>query len=183
MELTILNNKTALLVVDMLNDFLTGSLACEKAKMIIKPVEQLIAAARKKGVPIIYCNDAHDKGVDKELELWGDHAIAGTKGAEVISELAPLSDDYVVPKHCYSGFFQTDLRQILTKLGIEKLIVAGIYTHICVLHTIVDAYYWGYDIYVPEDCVSAPTQREHEQGLENFKHLYHVQICHSKDLS
>ena len=84
-------NHAAVLVVDMLNDFVTGALACDRGKAIVPATAQLLDAARKAGVPVIFCNDAHIKGVDWELKLWGDHAIVGTKGAEVIPELK-LSD-------------------------------------------------------------------------------------------
>ena len=52
-------NKPAILVVDMLNDFVTGSLACDRGKAIVPATAQLLDAARKAGVPVIFCNDAH----------------------------------------------------------------------------------------------------------------------------
>ena len=111
-------NKPAILVVDMLNDFVTGALGCDRARDIVPATAKLLDAARKAGVPVIYCNDAHRPGIDRELQLWGDHAIAGTKGAEVIPELAPQACDYVVPKRRYSGFFQTDLDILLMSITI-----------------------------------------------------------------
>jgi nicotinamidase-related amidase len=61
--------KYAIVVVDMLNDFVTGKLTCERALRTIKPNQKLITFARKRNIPIIYANDAHIKGLDKELEL------------------------------------------------------------------------------------------------------------------
>ena len=109
--------KPAILVVDMLNDFVTGALTCDRAKAIVPATAQLLDAARAAGVPVIFCNDAHRPGIDRELALWGDHAIAGTEGAEVIPELKLSDKDYVVPKRRYSGFFQTDLDILLKELG------------------------------------------------------------------
>ena len=100
-------NKPAILVVDMLNDFVTGALGCERARDIVPATAELLDAARAAGVPVIFCNDAHIQGIDHELKLWGDHAIAGTTGAEVIPELKVSDKDYIVPKRRYSGFFQT----------------------------------------------------------------------------
>ena len=74
--------KPAILVVDMLNDFVTGALTCDRAKAIVPATAALLDAARKAGVPVIFCNDAHVAGIDRELTIWGDHAIAGTKGAK-----------------------------------------------------------------------------------------------------
>mgnify|MGYP002509104119 CR=1 FL=1 len=75
-------DRPAVLVVDMLNDFVTGALACDRGKAIVPAAAALLDSARAAGVPVIFCNDAHIQGIDRELELWGDHAIAGTKGAE-----------------------------------------------------------------------------------------------------
>ena len=86
------------MVVDMLNDFVTGALTCDRAKAIVPATARLLDAARAAGVPVIFCNDAHVAGIDRELTIWGDHAIAGTPGAEVIPELNLSSKDYVVPK-------------------------------------------------------------------------------------
>lgn len=177
----ILNNKTAIILVDMLNDFVTGPLSCDSAKTIVQPLKELITTAREKGTHIIYANDCHYKGVDKELELWGDHAIAGTKGAEVVPELAPQSSDFVVPKRRYSGFFQTDLHLILTELGVENVIITGLHTHICIRHTTADAYCWGYEIYIPSDCIGAFTKEDYDSGMEYLKTVYGAKIFHSKE--
>ena len=90
-------SKYAVIVVDMLNDFVTGALACERGKAIVPAVAELCNAARESGIPVIFSNDCHIKDVDKELEFWGDHAIAGTKGAEVIPALNVCDSDFIVP--------------------------------------------------------------------------------------
>ena len=116
-------NNPAILVVDMLNDFVTGALTCDRAKAIVPATAELLDAARKAGVPVIFCNDAHIAGIDRELKIWGDHAIADTKGAEVIPELKLSDKDYVVPKRRYSGFFQTDLDILLRELGVQTVVM------------------------------------------------------------
>lgn len=121
--------KTAVIVVDMLNDFVTGALKCDRGLAIVPKTAELLDAARENGVPVIFSNDAHLKGIDHELKLWGDHAIAGTKGAEVIPELKQCEKDYVVPKRRYSGFFRTDLELLLKELGVETVIMTGLHTH------------------------------------------------------
>ena len=70
-------NKPAILVVDMLNDFVYGALTCDRAKAIVPATAELLNSARAAGVPVIFCNDAHRAGIDRELIIWGDHAIAG----------------------------------------------------------------------------------------------------------
>jgi len=166
----------AIIVVDMLNDFVTGSLACKRAERIIPPLQKLLALAREKGVPVIYSNDAHLPEIDHELKLWGDHAIVGTKGAAVIPELAPQKGDYIVPKRRYSGFFQTDLNILLKELNVDTVIVTGLHTHMCVRHTAADAYQWGYKVIAPEDGLEAFTEEDHQAGLEYLKTVYAAEI-------
>jgi len=169
-------SKPAVLVIDMLNDFVTGSLACERGQRIIAPLGRLTAGARAAGVPVIYCNDAHIPGIDHELKLWGDHALAGTPGAEVIPELTPAQGDYVVPKRRYSGFFQTDLHILLRELDVDTLVVTGMHTHMCVRHTAADGYQWGFAIVAPEDGLEAFTAEDHEGGLAYLKDTYGARI-------
>lgn len=162
----------AILVVDMLNDFVTGALACDRGKAIVGPLAKLLDAARAKGVPVIFCNDAHIKGVDRELKLWGDHAIAGTKGAEVIPELKVCDHDFIIPKRRYSGFFQTSLDMLLRELGVETVIMTGLHAHMCVRHTSADAYCLGYDVVVAREGTDAFTEEDYLSGLAYLKTCY-----------
>ena len=162
----------AILVVDMLNDFVTGALTCDRGKAIVPATAQLLDAARNAGVPVIFCNDAHIKGIDRELKLWGDHAIAGTPGAEVIPELKLSDKDYVVPKRRYSGFFQTDLDILLKELGVNTVIMTGLHTHMCVRHTSADAYCLGYDVVVAKEATDSFTEQDHVSGLAYLKTYY-----------
>ncbi len=168
--------KCAVLVVDMLNDFVTGALKCDRGLEIVPKTAELLRAAREKGVPVIFCNDAHLKNVDHELKLWGDHAIAGTKGAEVIPELELCERDYVVPKRRYSGFFHTDLDLLLHELGVNTVIMTGLHTHMCVRHTSADAYQVGYDIVVAKDATNSFTAEDYESGLRYLKEVYGAEI-------
>ena len=172
----------AVLVVDMLNDFVTGALGCERAKAIVPANAQLLDAARKAGVPVIFCNDAHIAGIDRELKLWGDHAIAGTKGAEVIPELKLSDKDYVVPKRRYSGFFQTDLDILLKELGVKTVIMTGLHAHMCVRHTSADAYCLGYDVIVAKEATDSFTQEDYENGLAYLKTCYGADAYTNEEL-
>ena len=159
----------------MLNDFVTGALTCDRAKAIIW-LEKLVKAAREKGVYVIYANDAHIKGVDRELQLWGDHAIIGTGGAEVIPELTPQEGDFVVPKRRYSGFFQTDLHLLLTEAGRgyghhdgpARAYVRAAHGGGCVL--------LGYGIIVPTDATDSFTKEDYEYGIRYLKDIYGAQL-------
>ena len=176
-------DKPAILVVDMLNDFVTGALTCDRGKAIVPATAELLDAARAAGVPVIFCNDAHIKGIDRELKLWGDHAIAGTPGAQVIPELKVSDKDYfIVPKRRYSGFFQTDLDILLTELGVKTVVMTGLHTHMCVRHTSADAYCLGYDVVVAKEATNSFTEEDYLNGLAYLKTCYGADAYTNEEL-
>lgn len=171
-------NTKAVIVLDMLNDFVTGGLKCERAAHIIPNIKKLAVAARKNNVPVIYSNDAHLPVDEEVVERWGKHAIKGTEGAGVLPELKPQKRDYVVEKRTYSGFHETGLDMLLRSLhhgeGVRTVILTGLHTHICVRHTAADAFFRGYKIMVAKDGVEAFTQEDHEKGLAYLKDIYNA---------
>jgi nicotinamidase-related amidase len=170
----------AVIIIDMLRDFVTGELKCERAQRIVPNLKRLVEAARKRNIPIIYSNDAHYPQDFEIVQKWGKHAIKGTKGAEVIPELKPSAKDYIVEKRVYSGFFETGLDPLLRSLyngeGVKTVILCGIHTHICVRHTAADAFFRGYKIIIAKDGVEAFTQEEHEQGLKYLQSVYNAKL-------
>lgn len=165
----------AVLVIDMLNDFVYGKLKCDRADNIIPPLQRLLAAARKAGVPVIYSGDAHLPS-DFELRVWGEHAMLGTEGAEVIPPLAIQPGDYRVDKRTYSAFHETGLDSLLRSLGVEKVLVTGLHTNICDRHTTADAFFRGYEPIVVTDCVDAFDQASHEEGLRYLEMAYGAKL-------
>ena len=172
----------AILVVDMLNDFVTDALGCDRAKAIVPATAELLDAARKAGVPVIFCNDAHIAGIDRELQIWGDHAIAGTKCAEVIPELHLSVKDFVVPKRRYSGFFQTDLDILLKELGVKTVVMTGLHAHMCVRHTSADAFCLGYDVVVAKEATDSFTEEDYQGGLAYLKTCYGADAFSNEEL-
>ena len=165
----------ALLIVDMVNDFVTGKLGTPRAKRIIPNIRALAEAARRAGVPVIYVNDAH-LPKDFELKIWGPHSMAGTKGAEIIPELAAGKGDYVFGKQTYSAFYETPLDTVLRAHDVDSLVITGLHSNICCRHTSADAFFRGVRPILPEDGVESLTQEAHEQGLEYIKTIYQGQI-------
>jgi nicotinamidase/pyrazinamidase len=130
--------KAALIVADMLNDFLDpqGSLYIgPQAREIIPFVAHKIAEFRSQGGMVIYTCDAHAKD-DREFKLFPPHAIKGTWGAQVIPELTPEAADYRVDKTRYSAFSRTNLDELLERGEVTEVHVVGVLTSICVLETI-----------------------------------------------
>jgi nicotinamidase-related amidase len=172
--------KPAVIIIDMLNDFVTGELRAERAGKIIHPLRKLVDAARNKGLPVIYSNDAHYPEDFEVVHKWGSHAIKGTPGAEVIPELQPETKDFVVEKRTYSGFYETGLEPLLRSLyngeGVRTVILGGLHTHICVRHTSADAFFRGYKIVIAEDGVEAFNEEVHREGLKYLKDVYNAEI-------
>lgn len=164
--------KEALLIIDMLNDFVLpdGSLSVPGAKKIIPVIKKEIEKFRRKNQPIFYINDSHSPA-DSEFLVWPEHCIADSKGAEVVKALAPRKGDYVICKQRYSAFFATNLDFLLKDLGIKKLILAGLLTNICIFFTAADAYMRGYQVSVLKNGVLALTNEEHQFSLEQMKKL------------
>jgi nicotinamidase-related amidase len=180
-------DKPAIILVDMLNDFVTGKLEIKHAKAIIPPLRRLVVAARKNNVPVIYSNDAHYPQDVEVTRKWGDHAIKGTFGAKVIPELEPdEKKDYIVEKRTYSGFYETGLDPLLRSLykgeGVKTVVLGGLHTHMCVRHTAADAFFRGYHIVIAKDGVEAFTQEDQEQGLKYLENVYNAKIMMTNDI-
>ena len=146
----------ALIIVDMLVDFVDGKLANPRAQRIVEPLGRLLAHARENGWVVVFSNDAHRPG-DPELEVWGEHAMEGDPGARVIDALAPREGEreIVAPKRVYGAFDGTGLDERLEALGVDEVVITGQHTHICVRHSSYGALIRGYEIVVPRDAVCA----------------------------
>lgn len=170
----------AILVNDMLNDFIHGKLKCKRATQIIPKIRLLLENARENKIPIFYCNDEHLDTDRYEIKLWGAHAMKHSNGARVINELKPHSVDFIVSKRRYSSFDGTRLHRSLEKtyggIGANILVMTGVHTHICVKHTAYDAFVKGYEIVVAEDGVEAFTEGDHIAGLKYMKHNYGAKV-------
>ena len=173
--------KEAVIVVDMLKDFVHGKLRTERATNVIPGLQRLLEAARRSGRPVVYVGDAH-LPTDPEMRVWGEHAMKGTPGAEIIDELKPAAADYVLEKRNYSAFHETGLDLLLRTLGVDTVVVTGLHTHCCCRHTAADAFQRGYHVVVPRDCVDAFTEQDHLSGLEYLKTIYGARIVTSEEL-
>ena len=164
-------SNAALLVIDILE----GGMGDPEAPEVISYIscaERVVDAARKAGIPIIFLNDAHIENLDRELELWGPHGIAGTPEAQTLHSLGPVQGDYVIPKRRYSGFFETDLDLTLRELGVDTVVCIGCDTNICVRHTVADAYFRNYRSMVVTDATYTCLVGNQADGLEYMERCY-----------
>jgi nicotinamidase-related amidase len=167
----------ALLIIDMLNDFvLDGApLKVPKIERIIKPIKKEIEKARNEGYQVIYICDSHEEN-DREFELFPPHAVKGTEGSKIIEDLKPEGTDIIVRKSTFSGFFNTDLDEILRKLNVQKLIVTGDVTNICILYTVADAVMRGYRVDVVKNAVAGLNRRDHKYALRQMRNILKANI-------
>lgn len=160
--------RRALLVIDLLNDFLNRWHEKERA-VLISQTNQLIDHFRAAELPIIWIrqefepdlSDAFLEMQEKEIRI----TIRGTVGAEICSQLHQYDDDPVVIKKRYSAFFQTPLEAILERLDISELTLAGINTHACVRMTAIDAYQRDFKVIIASECVGSYDKRHAEISL------------------
>jgi ureidoacrylate peracid hydrolase len=189
--------KAAVIVVDMQNDFGAEGGALDLAgidisgiRKAIAPIAKVLTSARHAGIKIVYLKmafrpDLSDLGAPdspnrlKQLPLnvgKSIHApdgrqsrilIRDTWNTDIVDELKPQADDFVIYKHRFSGFYQTDLDSSLKKLRIQHLIITGCTTSVCVESTVRDAMFRDYSCVLLEDCMSQPTP---PQGLPGSNH-------------
>ena len=166
------SGKPAVIVVDMLVDNVHGPEhwgITAQARAIIPEINQLLAAAHRRGWPVIFANDSF---LAKDFIFGGrmkPHCLRGTPGAEVIPELSRRAEDMVLPKRRLSAFFKTDLDQTLRTLGVDRVLVAGISTCFCVLATALDALSHDLAATIVEDCCAAPTPEAHLASLSCYR--------------
>jgi ureidoacrylate peracid hydrolase len=172
-QLSLDPRKTALIVVDMVNEFLEpgGNMVLPGGEVLYPPLNQLLDAAHRAHVPVFWTNQwlrPDDALFKKRIP----HCLIGTWGAQIVDALHQSPDDIVVPKRRYSAFFRTDLDLYLRERKIETVIVTGVVTNICVRSTVNDAYFLGYDVIIPVECVAATNPMAQESTLYDIETHY-----------
>jgi nicotinamidase-related amidase len=192
--------RTAILVIDMQNDFCTkggwadhvgGDYAADRAP--IAKLRKLLPALRTAHVPVIWVNWGNRPdlanmppnqihvfnptgtgiGLGDKLPGSGAHVLEKNSwSAAVVDELEQHDDDIRVDKHRISGFWDTPLDSILRNLGIRSLLFAGVNTDQCVLHSLSDASFLGYGCILLTDCCATSSPEFCTQAT-----LWNVQKC------
>lgn len=193
--------RTALVVVDMQNDFChpegwfgQKGLDVQAARRPIPVLQALLPAWRRVGSPLVWCNwgiRADRRNLGPTVQFKGkrtaegvgygerspiDHGpslVQGSWGAALIDELAAEPGDILVHKHRLSGFWDSELDSILRNAGISTLLFAGINTDRCVFSTLQDAAFLGYDCVLLEDACSTSSPDYVTDGV-----LYLVRLLH-----
>jgi nicotinamidase-related amidase len=153
-----------LLIVDLMNpfDFEGADNLAQNASAIVQPVLRLRDAMDAISAPTIYVNDNFGEW-HSEKSILVEHARE--RAADFISKTEPRDFDYFVIKPQLSGFYATNLPLLLPKLGVSRLVIAGLATDICVLFTAADAHMRDYALWVPQDAVAAESSKRGEEAL------------------
>lgn len=171
--------KEALLVIDMLNDFVLEGAPLEvpDTRKIIPSIRKEIDAAKAAGNPVIYVCDAHEKA-DREFAKfgWPAHAVEGTFGAEVVDALKPEPNDPVIKKTTYSSFYRTRLEETLLHAGVDDLRLTGCVTHICIMFAAFDAVLRNYRVTVVESAVAGLSRQDHDAAIRIMREVLGVTI-------
>lgn len=199
--------RSAVIVIDMQNDFGSVGGMFQRAGIDIAPIvaavgptANVLKAARIAKIPVIYLQMQHRPDMADMGEQDSPHRqrharlsvgekmmapdgkesrilIAGEWGTQIVDVLAPQAGDYVVPKHRFSGFYETELNTILRGLNAKHLIFTGCTTSVCVESTIRDAMYRDYHCVLLEDCTAEPIghnnlRSNHEASLLTIEVLF-----------
>ncbi len=175
--MTFPSDRSCLLIIDMLNDFVDekGALYVPGGRSIVGPIKEKIFIFKEKRLPVFYLCDSHDQN-DPEFSLWPPHAVKGTWGGEVIPEIAPGEEDIVISKTKYSGFFGTNLNDLLREKNIKDLYLTGLLTDVCVFFTAHDAYNLGYTIFVFSDSTVSLDEKTKNEFLERMTKLFGAKV-------
>ena len=172
----------AVLVIDMLKGFLYEGypLYCgDSARRIIPEVVNLLEDETGKGSRIFFIADSHCED-DAEFEIFPAHCIEGSIESEVIEEISRFPGERI-NKTRYSTFYKTNLDEKLAKVKPEKLIICGVCTNICVLHTVADARNRDYQVEIPVSCVSSFDQEAHEWALNHMEKILGARLIHPEN--
>jgi nicotinamidase-related amidase len=156
--------KTAMIVVDMQNDFVASGAAMETpaARAVVPKLADALNICRDAGIKVIYTAHVHrrdgcDMGLFDDLHppiANREALVDGTPGVDIHADVAPAPDEHVIKKHRYSGFFGTDLDMILREWGVDTVIISGTTTENCCHATARDAMFRNYRVVFLSDATA-----------------------------
>jgi nicotinamidase-related amidase len=185
-------NRTALIVIDMQRDFVDPGGFGEalgndvsRLRQVVEPIQGVLAAARDLGLTVIHTREGHRPDLSDcppakksrghlspgigDAGPMGKILVRGEYGHDFVDELQPRAGEPVVDKPGKGAFYQTDLAAILQHRAIDRLIVTGVTTEVCVHSTVREANDRGFECLVLADCVASYFPEFHEAGLKMIK--------------
>jgi nicotinamidase-related amidase len=177
-------SSVALILIDVINhfEFPDGDRILKNAMPIAAKLARLKNRVRRAGIPAIYVNDNFGEWRSDSRKLVHYCLQPKMPGREFVEKIRPDDEDYFVLKPMHSAFFQTPLEILLRYLGASSLILCGLATNSCILCTAHDAKMRNFRLYVPSDCCTARSLREHQQALQHIKDMADARVMASSSL-
>jgi maleamate amidohydrolase len=167
---------TALLLVDVINSFFVEGMPnyYPAAAKVIEPLRRLQAKARENGRIVVHTVERHYPGFeDYEWRKLPRHHLTGGLDAAFVEGFEPTGPrEIVCPKRRYSGFFATDLALFLREQAIERVVVAGVKTNVCVRATVQDAFANGFSVVVPREATNSNRPHLEAASLEDIERYF-----------
>jgi nicotinamidase-related amidase len=157
-----------LLIIDMINDlaFPGAEPLIAAAQVVGDRILELRAEADRLGVPTIYVNDNFGHWRSERLAIVERATRPDSPARDIVEKLTPRNQDFFIIKPRFSGFYATNLQVLLPKLGVDRLILTGVATDICVLFTAADAYMREYGLWTPENAMASDDPKRSAWALE-----------------
>ena len=169
----------ALIVIDYTYDFVApdGKLTCGVPGQAIEgKIASLIKQFIEEKQPVIFANDLHKENdpFHPETKLFPPHNIEGTSGRALYGSVKALYEKHQhevisFDKTRYSAFAGTNLALLLRERGVQEVVLVGVCTDICILHTAVDSYNLGYELTIYKDAVASFNDVGHTWALSHFE--------------
>ena len=163
---------SALLVIDMQRYFLDKSSHAylPASKDILDNVLGIIEAYRKRHLPVIYTRHAHSRNEKTGAmgRWWKDIILDDDEMSRIVPELKPKSTELVLRKARYSAFVGTDLEAKLQALGVSKVVITGVMTHLCCETTARDAFMRDFDVFFVVDGTASESEDLHVSSLKTL---------------
>lgn len=197
---------TALLIIDVQNTYLErpdrASLSADEQRRydawtpfhdrmhatVLPRSKDLIAVCRAKGIECLFARiachtkDGRDRSLSQKLPGWNNLLLPKNEApSQIVPDLAPIGDEIVVTKTTDSALTGTNLRLILTNLGIKTVICCGIFTDQCVSSTVRSLADESFGVLIVEDCCAAASDELHRKELE-IMHMIYGHVISSAEL-
>lgn len=173
--------QTALLVIDMQEYFLNAESHAfiQSSRTIIKPILKLIKTFQQKQNTIFFTQQGFEPEKDDHrnmMKRWWKGSLSTEDPMFTISPEFDADSDSIYFKTGYDVFGETNIGSILNRLGYSKLVITGVATHLCCESIARQAFDYGFEVYLPIDCLASYTEEFHLNSLKAASHGFGIPI-------
>lgn len=173
-------SRSALLVIDMQNFFLSGSSHAfiPSAKAIVPNIKRLVEAYRRYHYPIVFTRHALTDGEDVGImgRWWRDTVMDGEYSSRIIPSLKPRKNEFSIRKYKYSPFYNTELEKFLKAKDVKSIVLTGVMTHLCCETAAREAFVRDLEVYFVIDATATINEELHVASLKTLAHGFAVPV-------